>query len=218
MHPTELARLASAPVPVLDTVMQLTIFGWRAADGTELEEVVALRTPSRPGAAAEPPLVRLHSACFTGDVLGSAKCDCGPQLGAALAEIVRASDGVLLYLLRHEGRGIGLANKIRAYALQAAGHDTISANLALGLPAEARDFAAAAVCLKQLGLHRIRLMTNNPLKVAAMVEHGIEVAARVPLCGFLTPHNRHYLETKDRSMGHLGAGGPAADARAGQPA
>jgi len=198
-------RLASAPVPVGECVMQLTVFGWRTADGGEVEEVVALRTPSPPVPTAEPTLVRIHSACFTGDVLGSTKCDCGQQLAAAIEAIRRATDGVLLYLLRQEGRGIGLANKIRAYALQATGHDTISANVALGLPVESRDFGVAAACLKQLGAHRIRLMTNNPLKIAAMAENRIEVVARVPLVGFLTPQNRHYLETKDRSMGHLGA-------------
>jgi GTP cyclohydrolase II len=209
--PSTITRLCSAPVPVNDLVMRLTVFGWRTPDGTEVEEVVVLRTPCPPACPAEPPLVRIHSACFTGDVLGSAKCDCGPQLSAAIDAIVRSGDGVLVYLLRQEGRGIGLANKIRAYALQAAGHDTISANVALGLPVEGRDFSVAATCLKQLGVGRVRLMTNNPLKVAAMAEHGIEVVDRVPLCGFLTTHNRQYLETKDRSMGHLGALGPAGD-------
>jgi GTP cyclohydrolase II len=207
-----LTRLASAPVPVGDIVMHVTIFGWRTPDGTEIEEIVALRTPSSLRSTMEAPLVRIHSACFTGDVLGSAKCDCGPQLTAAIAAIAQATDGVLLYLLRQEGRGIGLTNKIRAYALQAAGHDTITANVALGLPVDGRDFGIAAACLKLLGLSRIRLMTNNPLKVAAMTENLIEVVARVPLSGFLTPHNRHYLETKDRSMGHLGAICPPASA------
>ena len=202
-------RLACAPVPVNGILMHLTVFGTRAPDGTEVEEVVALRTPKAPGPAEDAPLVRIHSACFTGDVLGSAKCDCGSQLGAAIDAIIRSGDGALLYLLRQEGRGIGLTNKIRAYALQAAGNDTISANVALGLPVEARDFGIAAACLAQLGLQRIRLLTNNPFKVTAMVEHGIDVRSRVPLCGSLTSHNRHYLETKDRAMGHLGALGPA---------
>jgi GTP cyclohydrolase II len=212
VDPSAVTRLASAPVPVGETVMQVTVFGWRTADGSEIEEVVAVRTPSPPVPTGEPPLVRLHSACFTGDVLGSAKCDCGQQLTAAIEAIQLDGDGVLLYLLRQEGRGIGLANKIRAYALQATGHDTISANEALGLPVEDRDFGIAAACLRQLGLHRIRLMTNNPLKIAAMAENRIEVVARVPLAGFLTPQNRQYLETKDRSMGHLGSLGPLAGA------
>lgn len=216
IDPTEVTRLASAPVPVGDLTMHLTVFGWRAADGTEIEEVVALRTPctpparlavatGAPPAVVHPPLVRIHSACFTGDVLGSAKCDCGPQLAAAIDAIKQADDGVLLYLLRQEGRGIGLTNKIRAYALQANGHDTISANEALGLPVESRDFGVAAACLRQMGLGRIRLMTNNPLKVEAMAKHGIDVVDRVPLNGFRTPHNQLYLETKDQAMGHLGA-------------
>lgn len=208
-------RLACAPVPVNGTLMHLTIFGSRAPDGTESEEVVALRTPKPPQPAEDAPLVRIHSACFTGDVLGSAKCDCGSQLDAAIEAIIRSGDGVLLYLLRQEGRGIGLTNKIRAYALQAAGHDTISANVALGLPVEARDFGIAAACLAQLRLDRIRLLTNNPIKVTAMVEHGIDVQSRVPLCGALTSYNRRYLETKDRAMGHLGALGPAATAEVG---
>jgi GTP cyclohydrolase II len=207
----EVIRLASAPVPVGSVTMHLTVFGWRTADGTEVEEAVALRTPNTVASLAQrnvAPLVRIHSACFTGDVLGSAKCDCGPQLMAAINAISKEGDGLLLYLLRHEGRGIGLTNKIRAYALQAAGHDTISANQALGLPVDGRDFGVAAACLKQLGLGRIRLMTNNPLKLKAMVEHSIEVVERVPLCGFRTPHNQLYLTTKDQVMGHLGALGP----------
>jgi GTP cyclohydrolase II len=204
--PREVIRLASAPVPIGGVTMHLTVFGWRTADGVEIEEAVGLRTPSTSVKTA--PLVRIHSACFTGDVLGSAKCDCGPQLLAAIKAITNAGDGVLLYLLRHEGRGIGLTNKIRAYALQATGHDTISANQALGLPVDGRDFGVAAACLNQMGLRRIRLMTNNPLKLKAMVEHGIEVVERVPLCGFLTPHNQLYLKTKDQVMGHLGALGP----------
>jgi GTP cyclohydrolase II len=108
-------------------------------------------------------------------------------------------------MLRQEGRGIGLANKIRAYALQTVGHDTVSANVALGLPIEARDFRTAATCLHQLGLQRIRLLTNNPLKIAALTDHGIHVVRRVPLGGFVTAHNVEYLRTKDHAMGHLGA-------------
>ncbi|HEX6076321.1 MAG TPA: GTP cyclohydrolase II RibA [Micromonosporaceae bacterium] len=231
-NPT-MSRLASTDIPIRDTWMRLTVFGWRVDSGdrdrtAEVEEAVALRTLPRPdppdgasrsvparsnGArqansaapAPEPPLVRIHSACFTGDVLDSTKCDCGPQLRAALDAIIQSADGLLLYLLRQEGRGIGLANKIRAYALQAAGHDTVTANLALGLPVEARDFGIAAECLRLLGLRRIRLMTNNPLKISAMDEHGIEVTERLPLGGFRTAHNAHYLRTKDRVMGHLGA-------------
>ncbi|MFD8949320.1 GTP cyclohydrolase II RibA [Streptomyces xanthophaeus] len=202
-HPV--VRLASAPLPVASTLMQLTVFGQAGADGQETEEVVTLRTISPRSESAAPPIVRIHSACFTGDVLGSEKCDCGPQLHAALAAIVHSHNGVLVYMLRQEGRGIGLANKIRAYALQSAGHDTISANLALGFPAEGRDFRMAADCLRQLGIDRVRLMTNNPHKVEGLAAQGIVVADRVPLGGFRTPFNEAYLEVKDRLMGHLDA-------------
>jgi GTP cyclohydrolase II len=193
--------------------MQLTVFGTRASCGDEREEVVALRTlpadVDRPPSAApdggSAPLIRVHSACFTGDVLGSDKCDCGSQLMAALAAIQESGDGALLYLLNQEGRGIGLTNKIRAYALQTTGHDTITANLALGLPVEQRDFAVAAECLQMLGMQRIRLLTNNPLKLEGLRECGIDVCARVPLGGIRTEENEEYLATKDDAMGHLGA-------------
>ncbi|MER6299759.1 GTP cyclohydrolase II RibA [Kitasatospora sp. NPDC001539] len=199
-------RLASAPVPVGSTLMQLTVFGHIGAGGQEdTEEVVTLRTIAPHSESDAPPIVRIHSACFTGDVLGSAKCDCGPQLAAAVEAIIASRNGVLVYMLRQEGRGIGLANKIRAYALQSAGHDTISANLALGLPAEGRDFTMAADCLRQLGVTGVRLMTNNPEKVDQLTAQGITVKDRVPLGGFRTPFNEGYLEVKDQRMGHLGA-------------
>ncbi|MET8628905.1 GTP cyclohydrolase II RibA [Kitasatospora sp. NPDC004669] len=201
-----LLRLASAPVPVGSTLMQLTVFGRIGAAGQEdTEEVVTLRTIAPHSESDAPPIVRIHSACFTGDVLGSEKCDCGPQLAAAVDAIIASRNGVLVYMLRQEGRGIGLANKIRAYALQAAGHDTISANLALGLPAEGRDFTMAADCLRQLGVSGVRLMTNNPEKVEQLTAQGIVVKDRVPIGGFRTPFNEGYLEVKDRRMGHLGA-------------
>ncbi|MEU3985776.1 GTP cyclohydrolase II RibA [Streptomyces sp. NPDC026672] len=199
------ARLASAPVPIGATRMQLTVFGQTGPDGRETEEVVTLRTIAPRSESAAPTLARIHSACFTGDVLGSEKCDCGPQLSAALDAIVQSYNGVLVYMLRQEGRGIGLANKIRAYALQSAGHDTISANLALGFPAEGRDFRTAADCLRQLGITRVRLMTNNPQKVGQLAAQGIVVEDRVPLGGFRTLFNEEYLRVKDRRMGHLDA-------------
>ena len=148
------------------------------------------------------PLVRLHSECLTGDVLGSLRCDCGQQLEAALELIGSAACGVLLYLPQ-EGRGIGLANKIRAYALQDRGLDTVDANLALGLPVDRRDYAAAAHVLRSLGLHSVRLLTNNPLKQAALEQHGITVTERVPLAIPPNPINDHYLRTKADRMGHL---------------
>lgn len=150
----------------------------------------------------EVPLVRLHSECLTGDVLGSMRCDCGQQLDAALELIGAAECGVLLYLPQ-EGRGIGLANKIRAYALQDRGLDTVDANLALGLPVDRRDYAAAAHVLRSLGLRRVRLLTNNPLKSAALEKYDIQVTERVPLAVPPNPVNHHYLRTKADRMGHL---------------
>ncbi|MFA9201058.1 MAG: GTP cyclohydrolase II [Cypionkella sp.] len=157
-------------------------------------------------ASDRPPLVRLHSECLTGDVLGSLKCDCGPQLDAALhaaAEEARVGGwGVVLYL-RQEGRGIGLVNKLRAYRLQDAGFDTIDANRRLGLPDEARDFPVAGRMLQLLGARSVRLMTNNPAKVAALEAAGVEVAERVPHRLPAGPHNARYLATKRDRAGHL---------------
>ena len=152
------------------------------------------------------PLVRLHSECLTGDMLGSLKCDCGPQLDAALAamadEAAQGGWGVLLYL-RQEGRGIGLINKLRAYRLQDQGFDTVDANNRLGLPIEARDFPVAARMLALLGVRAIRLMTNNPAKVAALEAAGVTVAERVPHQLPANPHNARYLATKRDRSGHL---------------
>ncbi len=152
------------------------------------------------------PLVRLHSECLTGDVLGSLKCDCGPQLDAALAamaaEAAHGGFGVLLYL-RQEGRGIGLVNKLRAYRLQDQGFDTLEANRRLGLPAEARDFPTAGRMLDLLGVGTVRLLTNNPAKVAALAAAGIAVAERVPHALPAGPHNARYLADKRDQAGHL---------------
>ncbi len=149
-----------------------------------------------------PVLARLHSACFTGDVLGSRKCDCGPQLHAALAAMGAAGAGVLLYL-NQEGRGIGLANKMRAYALQDQGFDTVEANHRLGFEDDERDFRIGAGLLKRLGFGAVRLMTNNPRKVAMLQAQGVEVTARVPLNVGHTDENRAYLATKSAKSGHL---------------
>jgi GTP cyclohydrolase II len=151
----------------------------------------------------EPVLTRMHSECLTGDTLYSLKCDCGEQLEAGLQAIAEAGRGVLLYL-RQEGRGIGLVNKIRAYALQQAGADTVEANRLLGLPDDARDYTIAAEMLGQLGIQRVRLLTNNPAKVDALQRLGIEVVERVPLHTEPNAHNRGYLQTKSRRMGHYG--------------
>ena len=148
-----------------------------------------------------PPLVRLHSECLTGDVLGSLKCDCGPQLDGALKAIAGSGWGILLYL-RQEGRGIGLINKLRAYALQDQGFDTVDANLRLGFAEDERDFQVAAAMLKLLAQPRIRLLTNNPAKASALAAAGIEIIERVPLQIAPNPHNSAYLDTKKRRSGH----------------
>ena len=148
------------------------------------------------------PLVRLHSACFTGDVLGSLKCDCGPQLATALAAMGEAGSGVLLYL-NQEGRGIGLANKMRAYALQDQGFDTVEANHRLGFEDDERDFRIGAALLEHLGVRRIRLMTNNPRKLERLAAEGIEIAERVPLIVGINARNEDYLRTKALKSGHL---------------
>lgn len=152
---------------------------------------------------AEIPLVRIHSECLTGEVLGSRKCDCGNQLHTSLEMISRHGCGVLVYL-RQEGRGIGIENKIRAYALQSLGLDTVDANLALGLPVDARDYSPATTLLVQLGISRCRLLSNNPDKVESVIQAGIAVTERVPLVAAEVGGACHtYLETKRVRMGHL---------------
>lgn len=146
-------------------------------------------------------MVRVHSKCLTGDVFGSLRCDCGPQLDAALHAIASAGAGVVIYL-DQEGRGIGLGNKLRAYALQEQGLDTVDANLALGLPVDARDYADAAMIIRHLGVASIRLMTNNPDKVAQLAAAGVRVNQRMPLVVPANPFNRRYLETKASRLGH----------------
>ncbi|WP_338849835.1 GTP cyclohydrolase II [Massilia sp. W12] len=149
-----------------------------------------------------PVLARLHSECLTGDALFSLRCDCGPQLAAALQAIAKEGRGVLLYL-RQEGRGIGLVNKIRAYALQQQGADTVEANQHLGFAADLRTYEMCAPMFQHLGVQSLRLMTNNPRKIDALRAHGIEIAERVPLEIEANPHNRHYLDTKANKLGHL---------------
>ncbi|MDL2080251.1 bifunctional 3,4-dihydroxy-2-butanone-4-phosphate synthase/GTP cyclohydrolase II [Streptomyces sp. GXMU-J15] len=147
-------------------------------------------------------LVRVHSECLTGDVFGSQRCDCGPQLDAALERIQAEGRGIVVYLRGHEGRGIGLMSKLRAYELQERGRDTLDANLELGLPADARDYAAGARILRDLGIVSVRLMTNNPDKTDALVRHGIEVTDREPMPVTAGEHNIRYLRTKRDRMGH----------------
>jgi GTP cyclohydrolase II len=181
----------------LDGMPDTQIFAFRSSD--DGQDHVALLVGAFGG---EPPLVRLHSECLTGDVFGSLKCDCGPQLKEALRLIGDAGGGVLLYL-RQEGRGIGLANKLRAYALQDRGLDTVDANIRLGFADDERDYAHAAAILKRLGIGTIRLLTNNPNKVAALEAEGIQVAERVAHHMPANPHNADYLAVKRTKSGHL---------------
>jgi len=194
-----IATRARLPVSASE---EAEIVAFRSAD--DLREHVALVIGGPDG--DRPPLVRLHSECLTGDILGSLKCDCGPQLDAALhtmaEEAGRGGWGILLYL-RQEGRGIGLVNKLRAYRLQDQGFDTLEANHRLGLPEEARDFPVAARMLDLLGVRAIRLLTNNPEKVEALAKTGIEVAERVAHQLPANPHNARYLATKRDRAGHL---------------
>lgn len=189
-----IAARAALPVEGLEAATQ--IVAMRAAeDGSEHVALVV----GTPGGKA--PLVRLHSECLTGDVFGSLKCDCGSQLQAALRLMEAEGSGILLYL-RQEGRGIGLANKIRAYALQDRGLDTVEANRRLGFADDERDFALAAAMLRALGIDEVRLLTNNPAKMDGVAAEGIRVT-RVPHHLPENPHNAHYLATKKAKSGHL---------------
>jgi GTP cyclohydrolase II len=189
------ARLSTARLPTRLGTFEALVFA-DELDGSEPIALVHGDIGSR-----DAPLVRLHSECWTGDVVGSLRCDCGEQLGRALTAITSSGAGVLLYL-RQEGRGIGLANKLRAYGLQDAGLDTVDANAALGLPIDSRDYGGAAAILIELGLRRIRLMTNNPDKVAAIEAAGIQVVERVPVTAVPNVVNSSYLRTKIARLGH----------------
>ena len=195
LDPARLQVAARARLPVAASE-SAEIVAFRSPE--EASDHVALVIGKRDG---NPPVVRLHSECLTGDVLGSLKCDCGPQLHAALHAMADAPWGVLLYL-RQEGRGIGLVNKLRAYALQDQGYDTVDANLRLGFPVEARDFAIAGRMLELLNIPRIRLMTNNPEKVARLEKEGVEVVERLPLALPTNKYNEQYLATKRDRTGH----------------
>jgi len=192
----EVAILARARLP-LDGLPETQIVAFRASD--DGQDHVALIVGAFGG---RPPLVRLHSECLTGDVFGSLKCDCGPQLKQALRLIGDGGGGVLLYL-RQEGRGIGLANKLRAYALQDRGLDTVDANLRLGFADDERDYGHAAAILTALGIHEVRLLTNNPSKVAGLEKSGICVVERVGHHMPANPHNADYLAVKRARSGHL---------------
>jgi GTP cyclohydrolase II len=193
--PERLAIAARARLPVA-TAEDCELVAFRTPE--QADEHVALVIGQPDGT---PPLVRLHSECLTGDVLASLKCDCGPQLQAALALIAEKGWGILLYM-RQEGRGIGLINKLRAYQLQDQGYDTVDANLRLGFAVDARDFSLAARMLHLLGQPRIQLLTNNPEKVARLEDAGIIVQERVPHLLPANPHNADYLATKRDRTGH----------------
>jgi GTP cyclohydrolase II len=192
-----LKRMSQSRVPLSDsTDCELALF----RDEHGLGEHVAVLIGNPDMRSVVP--VRLHSACLTGDLLGSLRCDCGEQLRTAVARIAALGGGVLLYL-DQEGRGIGLANKLRAYALQDNGLDTIDADRHLGFLSDERNYDVAAELLRQLGASRIRLMTNNPHKIAALRAHGIEVVGRLPLIGRTNAHNERYLRAKRDRAGHL---------------
>ena len=189
--------VATSRLPTAFGEFKITVF----QDPKTGEEHVALSkgldTPP-----TEPVLVRIHSECLTGDAFASLKCDCGPQLQATQKLINEVGQGVILYL-RQEGRGIGLTNKIRAYALQDQGHDTVDANLMLNLPADARRYDMCTIMLDHLQVKQVKLITNNPSKMQALQELGIDVVDRVPLTVGLNPFNAEYLKTKHERMAHM---------------
>lgn len=209
---TSEAEVSAADVDAYDDAVHLDI-ATRArlpVSASEMAEIVAFRSPDEPREHvalivgqrdASPPVIRLHSECLTGDVLGSLKCDCGPQLHEALHQIADSTWGILLYL-RQEGRGIGLVNKLRAYALQDQGFDTVDANVRLGFAVDARDFSVAARMLDLLGVGEVRLLTNNPNKVTGLEAAGIKVVERLPIILPANPHNERYLATKRDRTGH----------------
>ena len=188
-------RLAEANLPTHYGTFEVFVY-----DTPERKEHVALTLGAIDD--GEPVLVRAHSECLTGDIFGSARCDCGEQLAHSLRLLQEQGRGILLYL-RQEGRGIGLANKISAYALQERGLDTVEANIALGLPEDGRDYRVAAEMLFDLGVRRVRLLTNNPAKIEGLERRGLEVVERVPLEISPNPSNVGYLRTKREKMGHL---------------
>lgn len=196
-HVTEDVQAAFVAVTRLPTRFGLFLLhGFQCGD----REHLALTMGNVKG--EDPVLARVHSECLTGDALFSLRCDCGPQLEAAMAAISNEGRGTILYL-RQEGRGIGLLNKLRAYALQDRGADTVDANIALGLPADARDYRVCKPILEHLGVRRLRLITNNPRKVEALSALGFPVVERVPHLVGACPSNRRYLETKAERFGHL---------------
>ena len=196
MSQLSVTRKASAKIPTEHGVFELCFF----TNSVDSKEHLALYMGDPAG--ADTVLVRVHSECFTGDVLGSRRCDCGEQLDAALAMVARAGVGVVVYL-RQEGRGIGLLEKLRAYNLQDQGYDTVDANLMLGHEADSRDYSIGALMLEELGVRSVRLMTNNPAKITALKSAGIDVRERVAIEIDANSDNASYLSTKAQRMNHL---------------
>ena len=186
--------IPSAHLPTRHGNFELRIF----TDANSVEHMALVK-----GRPSDGCLVRLHSECATGDILGSLRCDCRDQLEAAMVRIDKEGSGLLIYIRGHEGRGIGLANKIRAYELQEKGLDTLDANLHLGLSPDARDYAVAVEILRQFGLKKVRLLTNNPNKIDALEQAGISVLEQIPLWTATNPHNEAYIATKRGKMGHI---------------
>ncbi len=195
-HEKLVERVAEAKLPT--KYGEFVIVAYRSK--VDPDEHVALVRGNISG--DEPVLVRVHSECITGDVFASLRCDCGDQIALAMKNIADEGRGVFLYM-RQEGRGIGFHNKLRAYALQDQGLDTVEANIALGFDADLRDYGVGAQILADLGLHKIRLLTNNPKKVIGLESYGLQIVETVPIVTSPTPYNLHYLETKQKKLGHL---------------
>jgi 3,4-dihydroxy 2-butanone 4-phosphate synthase/GTP cyclohydrolase II len=189
-------RGAETVIPTAEGTWRAVGYRDRITDAVHLALVFGAPVPDRPV------LVRVHSECLTGDVFGSQRCDCQAQLHQALRQITAAGEGVVVYL-RQEGRGIGLMDKLRAYALQDQGLDTVEANLELGYPADSRDYQIGSQILSDLGLRQLRVMSNNPRKYYGLQGHGLEMVERVPIEVAANPHNQRYLATKRDKLGHV---------------
>lgn len=189
--------ISKAILPTAHGTFDISVF-----EHSETKQEHVMLSLNLPNNKIEPTLVRIHSECLTGDAFSSLKCDCGPQLNTAMQMIQAEGAGAIMYL-RQEGRGIGLTNKIKAYALQDQGHDTLDANLLLGLPADARTYEMCKTMLDHVGVTQVKLMTNNSAKIKELNELGLNVVERVPLYVGVNPHNEGYLETKRKRMGHL---------------
>jgi 3,4-dihydroxy 2-butanone 4-phosphate synthase / GTP cyclohydrolase II len=194
-HPP-VTRIAETRLPT--EVGEFRCYGFEAVDDDETHLALFVGDV----AAAGEVLVRMHSECLTGDVFGSRRCDCGPQLHAAMEQIAAEGCGVIVYLCGHEGRGIGIAHKLRAYELQDRGFDTVDANLELGFPVDQREYGVGAAILHDLGVTRVRLLTNNPAKTEGLAAYGIEITDRIPLVTPEHDDNAGYLRTKRERLGH----------------